>query len=106
MGSSELTIRERIMKLLESSKYPLTADDIINELGLDLSPNEVYEHLRHIAKSIRRLSNGRKILVMRPPMCRKCGYVFKDINKPKKPSRCPRCKSEWIEPPAFKIIEK
>lgn len=104
--SNELTIRKRIMELLESTDCPLTVDDIINELGLDLRPNEIYEHLRHIAKTVRRLSNGEIVLVMRPPICRKCGYVFKDIDKPKKPSRCPRCKSEWIEPPAFKIISR
>ncbi len=102
----EDSIRKRIMKLLEESATPLTARHIIDYLGLDIEPKDVYEHLRHIAKTIRRVSGGRKVLVMRPPICRSCGYVFKDLDRPRKPSRCPRCKSEWIEPPAFKIIEK
>ncbi len=97
------TIRERISKLLEESNSFLTVDEISVLIGEDLTPSQIYEHIRHIAKSIRRSSGGKKVLLMRPPACRKCGYIFKDLGRPRKPSRCPRCKSEWIEPPAFKI---
>ena len=97
------TLRERIMKVLEDSHSFLTVDEIKVLVGEELSNSEIYEHLRHIAKSIRRSSGGKKVLLMKPPTCRKCGYVFKDLSKPRKPSKCPRCRSEWIEPPAFKI---
>ncbi len=102
-----LTLRERIMKLLMESKEPLSVDEITAILGL--SPRDkhlVYDALTHIAKTIKRRSNGKLELVMIPPTCKKCGYVFKDLKKPRKPSRCPRCKSERINPPLFKIISK
>ena len=103
MPEEALTARERIIELLEESDSFLTADEISYLLNGEVNPSEVYEHLRHIARSVRRRSGGRKVLLMKPPTCRRCGYVFKDLSRPRKPSRCPRCKSEWIEPPAFKI---
>jgi predicted Zn-ribbon and HTH transcriptional regulator len=103
MESDFLTIRERIIELLRSAREPLTAEDIVRILGLEIPVREVYEHLLHIAKTIRSKSQGREVLLMEPPVCRKCGYVFRDLDKPKKPSRCPRCKSEWISPPRFII---
>ncbi|MEL9940211.1 MAG: transcriptional regulator [Ignisphaera sp.] len=95
------SIRERIARFLEEAREPVSADEIANIFELDVK--DVYIHLEHIAKSIRRKSGNRKALLMVPPRCRKCGYVFKDLEKPKKPSRCPKCKSEWIEPPRFII---
>ncbi len=100
MSLDEGSIRQRIAKLLEESKEPLTADEIARIFDIDI--NDVYIHLEHIAKSIKRLYSGKKVLLMTTPRCRKCGYIFK-IEKPKKPSRCPKCKSELIEPPQFII---
>lgn len=99
------TAREKIAKILESTKTPLTVDEIASMLNYEVSPKDIYEHLAHVAKTVRAKSGGRKLLIMEPPTCRKCGYVFKDLEKPKKPSRCPRCKSEWIAPPRFIVIE-
>jgi predicted Zn-ribbon and HTH transcriptional regulator len=101
LSLEEGSIRQRIMKLLMESSEPLTAEDIARMFEIEVS--DVYEHLEHIAKSIRRMYGGSKALLMIPPRCRKCGYVFKDLEKPKKPSRCPKCKSEWIESPRFTI---
>ena len=100
------TLRERIMKVLEDSHTFLTVDEISALINEKLSSSEVYEHLRHIARSVWRSSGGKKVLLMRPLVCRKCGYVFSNLRRPKKPSKCPRCRSEWIEPPAFKISTK
>lgn len=97
------SIRQRMIKLLESVEEPITAEDIARNLDIDV--DDVYIHLAHLAKTVRRLSSGKKALLMVPPKCRKCGYVFKDLDKPKKPSKCPRCKSEWIEHPRFAIRE-
>ncbi len=101
----EGTVRERIMRLLMESRRPLTAREIAVMVGLD--PNtgeaEVYEHLKHIAKTLRRRYGGRAVLYMIPPRCKDCGYVFTDLREPRKPSRCPRCKSQRIEPPRFYI---
>lgn len=95
------SIRQKIAKLLEEVEAPLSAEDIAYSVGIDVE--EVYAHLPHVAKTIRRSSGGRKSLLMVPPRCRKCGYVFKDLDRPKKPSKCPKCRSEWIEPPRFII---
>ena len=104
--SEEGTIREKIVRLLMETQRPLTASEIASILGLPVgSEREVYEHLSHIAKTVRRKSGGRLALYMVPPQCRKCGYVFKDLDKPRKPSKCPRCNSQWIDPPKFYIAE-
>ncbi len=100
------TIREKIMNLLLENKGRFyTVNQIIAILGLDLKPREVYKHLEHIAKTIRRKSKGQLILVMKPPVCLKCGYIFKDLDKPRKPSKCPKCHSQWISDPEFAILE-
>ncbi|MCD6300900.1 MAG: transcriptional regulator [Staphylothermus sp.] len=102
-----LTLREKIMKLLMESKEPLSVNEIAAIIGL--SPRDkhiVYDALTHIARTIKRKSGGKLELVMIPPTCKKCGYVFKDLKKPRKPSKCPRCKSERINPPLFKIISR
>lgn len=107
MENTDLTTRERIYELLRKSEKPLTVDDIISLLNLsDMNPKDVYDHLQHIAKSVKARSKGKEYLAMDPPVCRKCGFVFKELSKPKKPSKCPRCKSEWISPPRFLIVRK
>ncbi len=101
------TTRGRILKLLLENKGRFyTVEEIIRILEIDITPREVYNHLEHIAKTIRRRSGGRLQLVMKPPVCLKCGYVFKDLKRPRKPSRCPRCHSQWISDPEFAIMEK
>jgi len=100
----ESTTREKIIEILKTAGRPLTAEEIAGFLGGDITPRDVYEHLPHISKSLRARSNGREILVMEPPYCRKCGFEFRELDRPRKPSRCPRCKSEWISPPRFTII--
>ncbi len=92
------TVRERIIKLLSETQAPLSAKEIAFEVGLE-SEREVYEELRHVAKTVRRMG---KTLYIQPAYCKKCGFVFKDAQI-KKPSRCPKCKSQWIEPPRFII---
>ena len=90
------TDREKIIEILVNADYPLTAREIASRLGI--SEREVIEDLKHVAKTVKRM--GMRLYVM-PARCRKCGYEFRgDI---KKPSKCPRCKSQWIEPPRFII---
>ncbi|BCU69267.1 transcriptional regulator [Stygiolobus caldivivus] len=93
-----LTTREKIIILLKYSDYPLTAKEIKERLCIE-NEKIVYEHLLHIAKSLKRKNMQ---LIVYLPKCRKCGYVF-NLEKPKKPSKCPKCKSEDIEPPRFLI---
>ena len=103
--TEDYTIRERITLILTETKDPLTAEEIAILLRENLTTKEIYEHLGHIAKSVRR-NLPRYQLVMRPPYCKKCGYVFKDIRRPRKPSKCPRCTSTWIAGSAFIIIPR
>ena len=101
-----LTLREKITKILIRSEKPLSVEEIAIILGLQKSEyKRIYSELDHIAKTIRRKTNNRLMLYMVPPICEKCGYVFRNLKKPKRPSRCPRCKSEHISPPKFFIKE-
>jgi predicted Zn-ribbon and HTH transcriptional regulator len=65
-----------------------------------LPEKEVYAHLEHIRRSLLR---QRERLVMQPPVCRKCGFVFAKRERLGKPGRCPRCRGESISPPLFSI---
>jgi len=105
MNEEYLTLRKKIIKVLQESNQPLNKEEILEILNIDIKKRgdiRVYEHLRHIAKTI---SKGQKQLIMIPPRCKNCGYIFRQVRKIKEPSRCPKCKSERIEPPKFKIIE-
>jgi len=102
-----MTLREKIIDLLLKTDKPLTATEIIELLGLPINDKSiVYDALQHVAKTIRRRTMFKYELVMIPPVCKNCGYVFKELDKPKKPSKCPRCKSERISEPQFMIRER
>jgi predicted Zn-ribbon and HTH transcriptional regulator len=92
------TRRENIMELLEQSENPLTAQDICDILDVR-KRGIIYEDLEHIAKSVKR---RKKQLLIRPASCGSCNFIFK-TRSVKKPSKCPKCKSEWIIPPAYLI---
>lgn len=94
------TRREKILRLLVESDAPLSVDQISQLLELD--QRDVLEDLRHIARSLQK--SGRQ-LIMAPPRCLKCGYVF-SLDKPKKPSRCPRCRGERISSPSFMVVSR
>ncbi|MDK2796393.1 MAG: transcriptional regulator [Archaeoglobaceae archaeon] len=89
---------EEIISLLE--EQPMTVRDICIALKLEPSQEkEVIESLKRISRVLKR--KGKQLLV-KPPICRKCGFEFENIN----PSKCPKCKSEWIEPARFMISVK
>ena len=96
------TRRERIIELLIQTEYPITAKEICDILEIK-SQSLVYEDLGHIAKSVKARKQD---LVMRPAQCAKCDYLFKARESAKRPSRCPKCKSEWLIAPAFMIRDK
>jgi hypothetical protein len=98
--------RERIRQLLRETKNPLSAEDIVALLGEHTDLKSVYEDLQHIAKSVRGESKGEERVVMIPPTCRACGFTFKRPEKSKPPSHCPKCKSERITSPLFKIVTR
>ncbi|MBP1912338.1 transcriptional regulator [Thermococcus stetteri] len=92
------TRRERIISLLEERDY--SPSELARALDLrgKGSVKIILEDLKAIQKIVKR---ERKVLLIKPAVCRNCGFVFKP--EIKIPSRCPRCKSEWIEEPRFKI---
>jgi len=100
-----LTRRERIVEVLRRAERPLSVREIAERLGLDVSPRELYDDIAHAARSLWRRSGGRERIVVVLPKCRNCGFEFRDLNRLRKPSRCPRCKSERIDPPKFFIEE-
>ena len=99
------TTRQRIADALREE--PRTASDPAATLSLP-TPT-AYEHLEHVSRSVADESgsdegDGRadEEFLVAPPTCRECGFDgFDDpVNEP---SRCPECKSERIEEPAFVI---
>ena len=90
------TIRQRIISCLDDKE--LDAREISQAVGI--REKEVYEQLPHVARTLK--PQGKK-LIIRPSQCKGCGYVFKDRKRFTPPSRCPRCRGEWIENPTYRI---
>jgi transcriptional regulator len=91
----EMTIRQLIMAELE--KGSMTAKDLSK--AIRISEKEVIAHMDHVAKSLK----PPKRLIIEPPVCNKCSFVFKDRKRFSSPSRCPQCRHEGITQPAFRI---
>jgi len=89
---------EDVIRLLETQDG-LTAREICTALKLEPKrERDVYNALLKAAKVLRRKG---KTVVMQPPRCRKCGFEFDKIRA----SKCPRCRSEWIEEARFYLQE-
>ena len=58
------------------------------------------EHLEHLERSLRR--DGERLIV-EPATCLACEFVFKSRQKLSTPGSCPKCRSERVAPPAFRI---
>ncbi|MHA1588422.1 MAG: transcriptional regulator [Candidatus Thorarchaeota archaeon] len=102
IGKEMTTRRKSIAELLEKSEHPMTAQDICSILDIE-SRSIVYEDIEHIAKSVR--SSGKQLLI-RPASCGKCGYVFSSRKVASRPSKCPKCRSQWILLPGYIIRSK
>ena len=89
------TTRERILDALREN--PRTPSGIAE--AFEVARGTALTHVRHISES---LDGTDEELLVRPPACRDCGFdAFDDpVNVP---SRCPECKSEAIEEPAFVV---
>jgi hypothetical protein len=87
----QMTIRREIMRLLYQGEW--TAGEISR--AVRISQKEVYPHLEHIMQSLR----GDFSIV--PAQCLACGFIFGKRKAVRSPSRCPLCKSEHIQDPAY-----
>lgn len=90
------TRRERLRELLLASEEGVSLDEI--ERLLEVRRQVAIADLEHLRLSLRHRD---ETLLMVPPACGTCGYVFR-LDAPKAPSKCPRCKSRDLVAPIFK----
>ena len=90
------TIRQKIIELLSSAE--LDARELSQELGI--REKEVYDHLAHVARSVKA---EKKKLVIHPSSCLQCGFVFEDRKRFTRPGRCPKCRQTHLQNPRFQI---
>ncbi|NHX36383.1 MULTISPECIES: transcriptional regulator [Halolamina] len=91
----EATTRQRIVDALREG--PATPRDLSKRLGVPTSV--VYDHARHVAKS---LENDDEQLLVAPPTCTDCGFSRFD-DPLAAPSRCPECKCERLTEPELVV---
>ncbi|WP_276300307.1 transcriptional regulator [Halorussus lipolyticus] len=96
MREADETTRERIASHLRET----TASPSALATEFDVTASAAIDHVRHVAQSIS--AGDDEQLLVAPPECSDCG--FDDFDDPaNRPSRCPECKSESVEEPAFRI---
>lgn len=96
-GAGGGTRRQRIVTLLRGAG-DWTFEELRRELGV---PTHVLrEDLAHVEKSARHLGAS---LHVEPGVCRGCGFVLTKRRRFTAPGRCPRCRSERLEPPRFHL---
>jgi predicted Zn-ribbon and HTH transcriptional regulator len=93
------TIRQKIISLIEEGT--LSAKEI--SAGAGISEREVFSHLEHIQRT---LGKGRHGFVVKPAVCKKCGFIFRKRDRLNKPGKCPVCHGESIQEPLFFIENK
>ena len=95
MEGADRTTRERIAEFLR--EHTASAGTIASEFAITSA--SALSHVEHIAKS---LEGTDEQLLAAPPECGECGFSgFDDLTN--RPSRCPECKSENVNEPAFTI---
>jgi predicted Zn-ribbon and HTH transcriptional regulator len=90
------TIRQEMIRLLVDAE--MSARDLSQ--ALKIREKDVYDHLRHIKRSVD--SSGKTLRVM-AARCLGCGYIFESRDRFTSPGKCPRCKNEHIEDPKYRI---
>lgn len=91
----EKTRRQHIVDLLRQKRW--SVHDLAKEFEVKVSI--ILDDLEHI----RRSASSRYKMLIFPAECNDCGFKFKERSKFTTPSRCPRCKREWISPTMMKI---
>ena len=86
--------REQIYDLLKKKEW--TAQELANYFQIELK--WILDDLNHLAKSIKP-----KKVKIKPAYCKSCGFVFKERSRLKSPSKCPRCKKEWIQAALLRV---
>lgn len=91
------TIRDALRKELREGW--LSARQLSSLVGI--SEKAVPGHLEHLERSA---TGAGETFEIEPATCSKCDYVFDDRERMTKPSRCPQCKGQRLEPPRFRIV--
>ena len=88
------TIRKDIIEILEKEKH--TVKQLSDYFGVPVA--DIIEDLKHIRQTLKPMHRK---LVEQNPLCKHCGFDFRNREKLSRPSRCPRCRSEDITEPVF-----
>lgn len=91
------TVRSALREVLREG--PLTARELSARVGI--GEKEVPGHLDHLARSLRHSSERFRV---EPAQCLVCAFVFKERTRLTKPSKCPMCRSQRVDPPRFVIL--
>jgi predicted Zn-ribbon and HTH transcriptional regulator len=90
------TLRQSILDCLKEG--PVTARDL--SAMVQIREKDVVPHLEHLEKSLR---HSRQRLLIEPAECLQCGFRFEERRRFSKPSSCPRCRCQRIDPPVFRL---
>jgi len=94
----EAMFRKELVELLHH--HPATLRELA--VLLDEPVKEVESDLQHLIKSLHYQPFR---VIITPARCNKCNFVFHK-EKLHKPSKCPRCRSQWIREPKIAIEER
>lgn len=85
------TVRQQLIDCLRDG--PVSIGMLSGEIGL--SENQLQNHLESLQRQVR--------LVMIPARCAKCGFEFKSRRRTRKPGKCPKCRSTYIQEPLYSL---
>lgn len=90
------TVRQQIIDLL--SARALNALEISQ--AVSIREREVYDHLRHIGRSL--AAQGKRLEIS-PYLCLSCDFTFAERDRFTRPSRCPQCKEGHIKMATYRV---
>src|SRR5512142_1264761 len=90
--------RKNLIEMLLGN--PMTVSQIARLV--DESPGRIADDLNHLFRSLKHTEYK---AVVEPARCRACGFDFSEV-KLTKPSKCPECKSIWIQEPKMGLRAK
>jgi len=89
--------RKDLIPLLLNS--PLRLSEIARLYDVPLK--DAADDLQHLRKTLKKSAYR---LDVTPAACRQCGFIFSP-EKLLKPSKCPQCRSTWLEEPVLQIVD-
>jgi predicted Zn-ribbon and HTH transcriptional regulator len=95
-GIPRMFRKDLITLLLDN---PLRLSEIARLYHVPLK--DVLDDVKHLRKTLKQSAYRLDVTAAE---CRKCGFVFSP-EKLSKPSKCPQCRSTWLEEPVVQIIE-